>query len=223
MYRRLIAVGLFALCTMPANAQDVATPDSGIHGTAAPGDELPVATGVAECEIYKTRVPKTATVSYRINPRGTVDTIKIVESSGSDYADKTATDCVATWKYKPATHNGVPTAYNGMVRFNWGQRISDLTGDAKARARFFRAVAWRCHTIYGVNWRFLSSEKHVTVLTLTRLPSGELKTAIDTSIGEETDKHAIQCVTDLANSSEHADLPAIFALKIVIDWAPRMP
>ena len=59
------------------------------------------------------------TLEVRVNAQGTVDSLRVVESSGFDSLDKSALDTVAEWRFEPAQRGGRPVeaVVNVPVRF----------------------------------------------------------------------------------------------------------
>jgi TonB family protein len=67
------------------------------------------------------RIPKpSTTVSYRIATDGTVKDATVVQSSGVPVFDSAAVNCVASWRFFPATQNGQPVEVGQALEVNWG-------------------------------------------------------------------------------------------------------
>lgn len=181
-------------------------------------DTPPVLTGIHECRLPRLGEVQSVKLAFLVTETGTVEDVNVVQTSGNPQGDRIAAECIAGWTYKPATHNGVPVSRAVVYTYHWGA-IVDMTGDEKAFAELERDVDRRCPELYPVNRAFLATRYAVTMVTLARLPSGELQTAIVGSAGETADKQAVACVKDLVTESGHADLPAVFSRTLTIKWS----
>ena len=70
----------------------------------------------------------TTDLSFLIRADGTVDGIKVVQSSGSDRLDNAAVHCVAKWHYRPAIKDGALTDVPWTVQVVWS--LSDAVKPA---------------------------------------------------------------------------------------------
>jgi protein TonB len=61
----------------------------------------------------------TTTVSFKIEPDGSVRDVAVVQSSGFPELDEAATPCVTTWQYKPAEQNGQPVEASWTAKVIW--------------------------------------------------------------------------------------------------------
>ncbi len=58
-------------------------------------------------------------LSFQVLADGTVSTIKIAKTSGSDRLDSAAVDCVAKWHYRPAVKDGQLIDTPMTVKVDW--------------------------------------------------------------------------------------------------------
>ncbi len=150
-----------------------------------------------------------------VSETGTVSDAHVTKSSGNSRSDERLIQCVLRQTYKPATHNGVPVA----SPFYWEPHeayLQELTGTPHAFAEMEHDIDHRCHKLYPVDRRFFIASNPISMVTVTRLESGEVQTAITQSAGEKADKNAIRCVQDILK--DHQDLPAVFARTFTVDW-----
>ncbi|MGA7674092.1 MAG: energy transducer TonB [Rhizomicrobium sp.] len=61
----------------------------------------------------------TTDLTLQVHADGTVDGVKVAQSSGSDRLDDAAVDCVAKWHYRPAIKDGVLTDTPWTARVVW--------------------------------------------------------------------------------------------------------
>jgi TonB family protein len=181
-------------------------------------DTPPVVNAIAPCVDPKMDASQSAKLSYRITETGTVENIKILQSSGDPRTDERIVACVAGWTYKPATHNGVPVAFTKTTDYHGG-RIQEMTGDRRAFADLERDADRRCQKLYPVNRKFMDTTHPLSLVTVTRLQSGEVQTTITGSAGERADKNAMACLKEIVK--DHEDLPAVFTRTIAVDWSHR--
>lgn len=181
-------------------------------------DTRPVLIGWHDCTMPRTGDPKKIKLAIEITETGKVQNVRVVETSGDSHVDELAANCVSGWTYKPATHDGVPVAHKMTTEYHWG-RVEDLEGNAKAFAKLERDADRRCHRLYPVNASFLPPGQAVSLVSVARLPSGEVQTTIAGSAGETADKHAVDCLLDLVK--DHDDLPPVFARTIAVDWSHK--
>lgn len=64
----------------------------------------------------------TTTVSFTVNPDGSVSNPKVVQSSGSERLDQAALSCVTEWHYKGAIQEGKPIAVQWKAAVKWQLR-----------------------------------------------------------------------------------------------------
>jgi TonB family protein len=67
----------------------------------------------------KVNAQGTTLLSFKIEPDGSVKDIAVVSSSGNADLDWAATTCVNSWRYKPATRDGVPAEAAWQAKVNW--------------------------------------------------------------------------------------------------------
>jgi TonB family protein len=58
-------------------------------------------------------------VKFRVGVDGTTQGIAVEKTSGNVDLDQAAIDCVAKWKYRPATQNGHPVEFDREGQINW--------------------------------------------------------------------------------------------------------
>ncbi len=67
--------------------------------------------------------PQMATkLQFIIAADGSVQDVAVAQSSGMKALDKAAADCVARWRYTPATENGTPVAVQWDAIVQWTMR-----------------------------------------------------------------------------------------------------
>ena len=181
-------------------------------------DTLPVVNAIPPCFHPHMDSSQSVKLSYRITETGTVENIEVVRSSGDPHVDEGVVAFVAQWTYKPATHNGVPVAFTKKTDYHGG-RIEEMTGDRKAFAALERDADKRCQKLFPVNYNFMDTTHTLSLVTVARLPSGEVQTTITGSAGERADKNAMACLKTIVK--EHDDLPAVFTRTIAVDWSHR--
>jgi TonB family protein len=172
----------------------------------AESDTAPVLTGYKEC-------------SMRITAEGTVAGAEIVESSGDTKYDQAAVECVSRWTYKPATHDGKPVEH--QVVFAFGTHLEGSPEDHKPFNSLKRDIDRRCHKLYPVKPYDLKPGHNISLVTVARLPSGEIQAQVTQSAGERPDKQAVACVKALIADPDHADLPPTFAHTFEVRWEQR--
>jgi len=71
-------------------------------------------------DAFQRRLQGTVILEVRINHQGTVESLRVVESSGVDSLDQAALDAVADWRFDPAQRAGRPVeaVVNVPVRFS---------------------------------------------------------------------------------------------------------
>ncbi len=181
-------------------------------------DTMAVVDAMPACVDPNMDVSQSVKLSYRVTATGAVEDIKVIQSSGDPRADERVVSCVAHWIYKPATHNGVPVAVTRTTDYH-GARIEEMTGDRKAFAELERDADKRCQKLYPLKREFMDTAHTLSLVIITRLPSGEVQTAIAGSAGERADKNAMACLKDIVK--DHENLPATFARTIAVDWSHR--
>ncbi len=61
----------------------------------------------------------TTSLAFQVRADGTVDGVKVAQSSGSDRLDEAAVECVAKWHYRPAIKDGVLTDVPWTAQVVW--------------------------------------------------------------------------------------------------------
>ena len=61
----------------------------------------------------------TTDLTLQVHADGTVDGVKVAQSSGSDRLDDAAVECVSKWHYRPAIKDGVLTDTPWTARVVW--------------------------------------------------------------------------------------------------------
>lgn len=79
--------------------------------------EAPVALATPDPLFISSGSEKTVKVSFIIGTDGRVHSPLILESAGLS-GDRRVLDTVRTWRYRPATCNGVPTETEGKIEFS---------------------------------------------------------------------------------------------------------
>lgn len=190
------------------------------NAAAADVDTKPQFAGLKECDAPTVPSEGHAKFEFKVTAAGTVEDMKVVQSSGNPDSDAKAAKCVAGYTFKPATHNGVPVDGVGHFSFNFGTRIADMEdGPRKAFHVLERDADRRCQKLYPINVKFDLTGQPISLVTIARLKSGEIQTKIMQSAGETADAHAVKCLTELVRG--HDDLPAEFVRTISIDWSHR--
>ena len=59
------------------------------------------------------------TVAYRTAADGSTKDIKVQQSSGYHVLDQATTQCVASWQFFPATHDGHPVEIDRVNKIGW--------------------------------------------------------------------------------------------------------
>ncbi|MDR3528227.1 MAG: TonB family protein [Rhizomicrobium sp.] len=58
-------------------------------------------------------------LTFTIMPDGTTRDVKIAQSSGSEAHDNKAVECIKSWRYIPASHDGVPVSVHWKASVDW--------------------------------------------------------------------------------------------------------
>lgn len=177
-----------------------------------------VVSAMPSCIDPRMEASQSVKLTYRVTETGTVEDVKVVQSSGDPRVDERVVACVSGWTYKPATRDGVPVAVSRTTSYHGG-RIEDMSGDRKAFADLERDADKRCQKLYPVRREFLDTSHLLSLVIVARLPSGDVQTAIAGSAGERADKNAMACLKDIVK--DHEDLPASFTRTIAVDWSHR--
>jgi TonB family protein len=61
-----------------------------------------------------------AIVAFRVGENGRTTAIRLAQTSGHDFLDQLAKQCVTHWKYKPATRDGTPIEVEWSARIDFG-------------------------------------------------------------------------------------------------------
>jgi periplasmic protein TonB len=72
-------------------------------------------------DAYRLRQEGLVMLEVRVSAQGTVESLRVVESSGFESLDKAALDAVADWRFEPAQRGGLPAeaVVNVPVRFSY--------------------------------------------------------------------------------------------------------
>lgn len=71
--------------------------------------------------VLRVRAEGDTIITYRIGTDGTTQDIRVQQSSGDVALDDVSSDCVASRRYFPATHNGQPVEIDWVFKVAWGQ------------------------------------------------------------------------------------------------------
>ncbi len=178
----------------------------------------PMLQGIHECDRPGRGEARELKLAFTVTETGTVQDIRIVQSSGDASEDERAKQCVAQFTFKPATRDGVPVAHPWGIAFHWGHQ-RDAAGDHRAFSRLERDADRRCHKLYPVDATFLNQAQPISLVVITRLPSGEVQMLVTQSAGDRADKNAVACLKAIL--PDHEDLPASFSRGIAINWSHR--
>jgi TonB family protein len=80
---------------------------------------MPQAIGKLTCPAYTGQTIGEATVAFRIAADGSVTDVKIARSSGKDFIDKDAIQCVGGWRYTPIVADGKPAEISWQATIKW--------------------------------------------------------------------------------------------------------
>jgi len=94
-----------------------------------PANSLPASTNatpvLADCAVsyppiaVRLNLQGTTVLMLHVTAQGTVGDVRIKNSSGYDALDSTAVKCAQTWKFRPATQNGIPVEANVERAIRW--------------------------------------------------------------------------------------------------------
>jgi len=185
---------------------------------AADVDTKPTVALYKECSVPHGSAPVEVTVRFKVTETGAIEDMTVVKSSGDTSVDERVAKCVASFTYKPATHNGVPVAAYTTHDYRSAD-IRDMTGAHHAFAGFERDIDRRCHKLYPIDRRLDLAGQPITLVAVARLASGEIQTKIMQSAGSKPDAQAVKCVLEIIK--DHDDLPATFVRTFSINWAHR--
>jgi protein TonB len=59
------------------------------------------------------------TISFHVEPDGSVKDVVVTKSSGFDALDQVAAECATQWQYKPAMRNGQPIEVSWHANVQW--------------------------------------------------------------------------------------------------------
>jgi TonB family protein len=110
----LAAAGLFLLAAQPAPALDATASHDGQRGRPHTCDWL------YSPQMQSDGLTGSAIVAFRVTEHGGTNAIRLARTSGHDFLDRLAKECVAHWKYKPATHDGAPMEVEWVARIDFG-------------------------------------------------------------------------------------------------------
>ena len=187
-------------------------------GAAHAADTPPMLSEMKECPQPPLVGRQEAKVAFTVTEAGAITDMHVVESSGSADADERVMKCVASYSFRPATHDGVAVAAPYHFPYHWG-RLQDMEGEQHAYAELERDADHRCHKLYPLDRRFFSETQPISLVVISRQEQGDVQMAISQSAGEKADRNAIRCLQDILKA--HDDLPAQFARTISINWSHR--
>lgn len=185
----------------------------------ADADTAPVMLGHADCGLPQVTAENNVRMRVHITAEGTVDGVKVLESSGKPELDETIVKCVSSYKFQPATHNGTAVAYETTRVFH------TMREETWNKLAGFSAVEYdlnkRCHKLYPVKAVDLPPGRTSSMVTVSRDQAGEVRVEVTGTAGAIANKQAVACVKDILKDSAHADLPASFTRTFEVRWSPR--
>jgi TonB family protein len=190
-----------------------------VFTTAALADTSPVMAGLRECDLPTVPEGGHVRFEFKVSAAGVVSDVKVLESSGNAGSDARAAKCVASYTWKPATHDGQPVDGIGHYALNFGARIQDLEGAERAFMLLERDADRRCHKLFPIDRRFDLPGQPITLVAVARLASGEVQTKIMQSAGAKADANATKCMLQLVG--DRTDLPTTFVRTFSVDWSHR--
>jgi TonB family protein len=104
----------------------------------------------------------TTLVAFKIDVDGNVRGTLVAKTSGNADLDNAAVQCAGTWKYRPATHNGLPVEFSWQANVQW--RLHDGT-----RAEM---IARACEKFLSSHPDLPQTQPRVTGVTFRVMPDG---------------------------------------------------
>jgi len=156
-----------------------------------------------------------ARVSFRIAADGTVKDAAITKSTGNNDLDQAALACVAAWKYKPATRDGVAVDWSWEANVNWS------LGSASAPP-----PPGPCARYATVTPEMLSGIRGETNIAFRIMPDGTAaEPEVSRSSGNDTlDQAALACIGKMHFDTSHAAISSKgLAQRVSIDWHADLP
>jgi len=130
----------------------------------------------------------TVILSYRITTTGDVADVRVIESSGLREFDKAVANCVASWRYFPATRGGKPVEVQWKTHVVWKNKGERPMPDLAERQR-------DCVRAHPVSAAQLEGIDGTTQLSFGVSEGVVLSAAVTRSSGsDELDRAAAECV-----------------------------
>lgn len=154
-------------------------------------------------------------LQFTVASDGSVKNIALAKSSGHDLLDQAASQCVARWRYNPATQNGV------AVEMPWRVVVKFHIDNGPPMA--LRKLEWgeyRCIDDAMPSDDDMRKTPSRTTLDFT-LHDGAIADAkiFQSSGNDKLDQQALQCFRSLQlNSTDAAVLPGTVEYRISVTW-----